>query len=328
MIGTIDVNVQAKFPAMPLDPMQAYVGSPSSIRVRNVPKKIGNWNITRVQFVAAYPDSTIKTAECVLVGGVWVGTIEGTQTSGKCLNGYSIYACGIDENGSAVSGYCLGKGDIEILKADGTIDPDAQAWYMKLYDEKPDDPNKGDVYIGSGMFEVWNGEEWFQQEVPLPSDLARTGLQTSVSEFINDVGYITANALPTNVSELENDAGYITASAIPSNVGDFNNDVGYITASAIPSDISAFNNDAYYITKYQVLPDTGTGHEGWALRAWKAEDATNAQVIYNYLSNSLYPDKTMFMRMWEKTPVVVEGKYESWYLSSIGETTYDPPIEM
>lgn len=48
MIGTIDVDVQAKFPNMPLDPMMAYVGSPSSIRVRNAPKRIGDWCIRSV----------------------------------------------------------------------------------------------------------------------------------------------------------------------------------------------------------------------------------------------------------------------------------------
>ena len=78
MIGTVDVEIQAKFPSMPLDPMQAYVNSPSSIRLRNVPKRIGKWAIESVQFVAAYPDGSIKTAQCVLTGGVWVGTIEGT----------------------------------------------------------------------------------------------------------------------------------------------------------------------------------------------------------------------------------------------------------
>ena len=77
MIGVIDVEIQAANVSMPLYPVRAFVNSPSSIRLRNVPRKIGQWNITSVQIVAAYPDSSIKTANCVLVGGVWVGTIEG-----------------------------------------------------------------------------------------------------------------------------------------------------------------------------------------------------------------------------------------------------------
>ena len=78
---------------------------------------------------------------------MWVGTIEGTQTSGKVQNGYSIFASGTDENGNEVSGYCLGKGDVEILKADGTIDPDAPAFYVKLLEEPSEDPKPGDMWF-------------------------------------------------------------------------------------------------------------------------------------------------------------------------------------
>lgn len=77
MLGTIDIAVNAKFPNMPLEPMFAFVGSASSIRVRNVPKKIGEWKITNVYFTVHYPDDSVKSAQCVLTGGIWVGTVEG-----------------------------------------------------------------------------------------------------------------------------------------------------------------------------------------------------------------------------------------------------------
>jgi len=48
MIGTIDIEIQAKNPNMALWPLRAYVNSPSSLRLRNVPKKIGQWEITSV----------------------------------------------------------------------------------------------------------------------------------------------------------------------------------------------------------------------------------------------------------------------------------------
>ena len=67
-----------------------------------------------------YPDKTQKTAQCVLVGGVWVGTIEGSSATGSYTNGYTVLANGTDENGNPVSGYVLGRGDVEILKEDGT----------------------------------------------------------------------------------------------------------------------------------------------------------------------------------------------------------------
>lgn len=155
MIGIVDCAVQAKYPNMPLDPMMAYVSSPSSIRVRNVPKRIGKWNIENVQFTAAYPDGSIKTAECVLVGGIWTGTIEGTMTSGTSTNGYTIFAGGTDENGETVSGYILGKGDVVILEADGTLNPNAPSYYVHLLSAQSETPKEGDLFPLSGKYYIW-----------------------------------------------------------------------------------------------------------------------------------------------------------------------------
>ena len=161
MIGIVDCAVQAKYPNMPLDPMMAYVSSPSSIRVRNVPKRIGKWNIENVQFTAAYPDGSIKTAECVLVGGIWTGTIEGTMTSGTSTNGYTIFAGGTDENGETVSGYILGKGDVVILEADGTLNPNAPSYYVHLLSSEGQTHNEGDLWQNDGTYYIWqNGQAW------------------------------------------------------------------------------------------------------------------------------------------------------------------------
>lgn len=154
MIGTVDVEIQAKFPNMPLDPMVAYVSSPSSIRVRNVPKRIGKWAIESVQFVAAYPDGSIKTAQCVLTGGVWVGTIEGTSTSGTSKNGYTIFASGTDENGNEVENYVLGKGDIEILDADGTLTPGETLAYVHLLSADSTGEKDGDLWQEDGTWKI------------------------------------------------------------------------------------------------------------------------------------------------------------------------------
>ena len=83
MIAIVSVEIQAANPSLPLYPWRAYVNSPSSLRVRNVPRKVGNWSIDRVYVTAAYPDNSIKTAECVLTGGVWVCTIAGSASSGE-----------------------------------------------------------------------------------------------------------------------------------------------------------------------------------------------------------------------------------------------------
>lgn len=155
MIGVIDVECQAANPNMPLHPMRAFVSSPSSIRVRNVPRRIGDWCIRNVYFTAIYPDGTIKTANCVLVGGVWVGTIEGTTTSGISQNGYTIFADGTDENGNNVTGYILGKGDIEILDADGTLKPDTVRYYVHLLSAEADTPKEGDMWPTSDGYVIW-----------------------------------------------------------------------------------------------------------------------------------------------------------------------------
>ena len=125
MIGIVDVSVQAANPNMPLNPFRAFVNSPSSLRIRNVPKRIGDWNISSVQLVLAYPDNTVKTVECKLIGNVWVGTVKGSSATGRCENGYTVFASGNNENGNPVSNYVMGKGLMEILEADETITPGA-----------------------------------------------------------------------------------------------------------------------------------------------------------------------------------------------------------
>lgn len=157
MIATIDVDIQAANPNMPLHPWRAYVGSPSSLRLRNVPKRIGDWHITSVKIVAAYPDGEIKTADCVLTGGIWVGTVAGTSTSGTSQNGYTVFADGTDEHGNPVTGYVLGKGDITILEADGSLNPDAPSYYVHLYDEQPEEPHEGDLFPTTDGFRIWQG---------------------------------------------------------------------------------------------------------------------------------------------------------------------------
>lgn len=155
MIAIVDVQVQAQNPSLPLFPWRAYVNSPSSLRVRNVPRRVGNWSIDRVYVTAAYPDNSLKTADCVLVGGVWVCTIEGSASPGESQNGYTIYADGVDENGDRVTGYVLGKGCISILETDGTITPGETTYYVHLLSSQPASPKEGDLWQLSGSWYIW-----------------------------------------------------------------------------------------------------------------------------------------------------------------------------
>lgn len=154
MIAVVDVKIQAENPSMPLWPMKAYVGSPSSIRVRNVPKKIGDWCISKIVFVANYPDNTTQTVECRLIGGVYVGTIDGSTRSGTVEQGYSIIADGVDENENAVNGYVLGKGDVEILVNDTHVNPDEVSYGMRLFEDESEQPKSGDVWLGEDSINI------------------------------------------------------------------------------------------------------------------------------------------------------------------------------
>ena len=155
MIAVVSVEIQAANPSMPLYPWRAYVNSPSSLRIRNVPRRVGNWNIDKVYVTAAYPDNSVKSAECVLVGGIWVCTIAGSTISGFSQNGYTIFADGKDENGNEVTGYVLGKGDITILEADGTITPGEDTYYVHMLSAEPSTPKDGDLWQLSGSWYIY-----------------------------------------------------------------------------------------------------------------------------------------------------------------------------
>ncbi len=159
MIGTIDVEICAANPQAPLYPLRAFVNSPSTLRLRNVPRKIGAWVITAVHIAAHYPTDEITTAQCVQTGGVWVGTLAGCGTAGSSTQGYTVFADGIDEHGNPVQGYVLGKGDVEILAADGTITPTETTHYVHLLSAAGATPKDGDMYPdGNGYMIVQGGE--------------------------------------------------------------------------------------------------------------------------------------------------------------------------
>jgi len=159
MIGTIDIAITSFHQNVPLETLRSFVGSPSSVRLRNVPKDIGSWRITSVKICASYPDNTIRTDECALANGLWVGTLPACTRSGRCASGFSVTADGIDENGNAVSGYVLGVGDVEVYNLDQTIG--GELCHLRLLDQMPSATCacKGDV-VNSGGWKVYDGCAW------------------------------------------------------------------------------------------------------------------------------------------------------------------------
>ena len=240
MIKTIDVECNAANPNLPLKPMFAFINSPSSIRVRNVPKRIGDWCIRKVYFTAVYPDSTVKTAECVLTGGVWVGTIEGSTTAGTLAQGYSIIADGVDENGNDVTGYVLGKGDVVIMKADGVPEPEPTTIFVKLQDDGTG-AEDGDIYPTENGYMIQQNGEPHLLGTPFDQITAYVDTQVSSKAEISDVedlsnslsNYYTKSETSSNV---ELDAKFETKadlSAIPTKTSELSNDSGFITEATL-----------------------------------------------------------------------------------------------
>ena len=160
MIGTVEVRCSAHRPQMPLQPLFTFCGSPSSVRIMDVPKSIGDWSIDEVKLIVKYPDNSTIVKNAVRNGCVWVATIQGTEISGKVSNGYEIVASGKDEDGNEVNGYVLGCGDVIVINRDVNATKDIEKFYVKWNDELPTNPAKGDLIYHNGNVRLFNGSEW------------------------------------------------------------------------------------------------------------------------------------------------------------------------
>lgn len=143
-----------------MHPVNAYINSPSSVRLRDVPKKIGNWKIDRVYIEITYPDETNFTVETKLIGGVYVGTFNGCEIAGTTAKGFVVKADGTDENGSTVDGYILGVGDIYILDSDGRTLPQNPIKVVNLVNEKSSNPHVGDALWVNSTLQIYDGVAW------------------------------------------------------------------------------------------------------------------------------------------------------------------------
>ena len=160
MIGTIRIKVAAHSPNLPLQPIFAFVDSPISIRIVDLPKRIGQWHITKAYLQITYPDDTERCVECLPVGGCHVATVEGSTRVGDTLNGYAVRADGVDENGNPVTGYTLGRGDVFILDADTCISANQRSCCLRLWEYEPQEPKRGDVLCEDSGLAFYTGENW------------------------------------------------------------------------------------------------------------------------------------------------------------------------
>ena len=155
MVGTIQIKCSAHNPSMPLCPVFAFQDSYQQVRISDVPKKIGDWNIKRVEVECLFPDNRTMRFDGELVGGVWAATISACPIAGTSKNGFVVN--GYDENGNK---YVLGKSDLYIITNDSRIVPQKELDVVNILPNKPDAPHVGDAVFVDGKFEVYDGEKW------------------------------------------------------------------------------------------------------------------------------------------------------------------------
>lgn len=309
MIGTLSIKINSANPNIPLKTLFAFINSPSSIRVIDVPKKIGKWNITQVIVSATYPDNSIVSSSCVLTGGCWTGTISGSSSVGKSLNGYTITANGTDENGNTITGYILGKGDVVILDADGRTIIDGKVTYLHLIEgDIPEDPKEGDVIFNDNGWKIYHDEDWIDFGGKSPSwgiiegniedqtdlidkfdnvDLRLGDIEGDISNVKSNVSNLSANLISTQneLADAERDIDE-TNDRVDNLSADHNTTKNDVTAikSKIPNAASTENQladkdfvnssinnfAAFYITK-------DSAGNAFATKA----ELTNATVFYS-----------------------------------------------
>lgn len=243
----------------------------------------------------------------MLVGGVWVGTIEGSPTAGSCTNGYTVIADGIDENGNPVNGYVLGRGDVEILKEDGT--PIEDPTHFVTDDEL-------DTAISSKA-EISAVEEVAEDVANLANSLSDyyTKSETSSASEINTVIETKADlsSIPTKTSELSNDSGFITSASVPTKTSDLTNDSNYITSAQVEP-ITVFGVSGYAKKSYMaylITPRYVSKNEIVNTAAFRGELKPNLQT--NELELDLIGE--------------IDGKFP-WNLSQLFGTQYSPAVRL
>ena len=236
MIGTIDINVNAAHPNVPLAPVFSWRGSASRINVEGVPSLCGSWYVSAVSIAVATPDGKTAAYPCQRTSnGVYSTTIEATDTPGKSANGITITAT--DEEGKD---FVLGRGDLYILDGAAIPAPGDVSWTVRLLSSKPENPKDGDAYFGEdGTLMVYSGGSWRN---PMPS----ATVPTKVSAFENDAGYITSKQVKPGSKE-----GY-AADAERADKALSADKAGSVAWSGVtdkPTKVSEFDNDAGYIAK-------------------------------------------------------------------------------
>lgn len=229
MIGTFELKLTASQPQKPLPPVFSFQGSPQSLRLIDVPKSIGNWQITKVKVSALYPNNRTVTKEATRTGSVWVATFDGCETAGKVTQGLTILADGLDEGNEPVENYKLGKADIYVLEDENDIRRMVAGSTLVYRDDIPATPSKGDVLVVGEELKIYNGEEWVTISGGSSGDTYTKEeideMVSSIDSSISELG-ASVSAIDSSVSTLGSSLSILSAS-----VSSFGEDLAVVNAS-------------------------------------------------------------------------------------------------
>lgn len=290
MIGTLELKLTASQPQKPLPPVFSFQGSPQSLRLVDVPKGIGTWQITKVKVSALYPNNRTVTKEATRTGSVWVATFDGCETAGKVTQGLTILADGIDEGNEPVENYKLGKADIYVLEDENDIRRMVAGSTLVYRDDIPATPSKGDVLVVGEELKIYNGEEWVTisggssddtytkeeiDEMVEEIDSSIGELASSVSTLDSSISELGASvsALGSSVSALDSSVSVLTAS-----VSSFGEDLSVVNAS-VSSLTSSMTSLTYQVTRLSSsMTSLASTKRDKTDKAWKYTRQTDTEM--------------------------------------------------
>ena len=253
----------------------------------------------------------------MLVGGVWVGTVEGSSATGSYTNGYTVLANGTDENGNPVSGYVLGRGDVEILKEDGTPIADDPTHFVT------DDELEAAI---SSKAEISDVDDVANDLADLSNSLSDYYTKSETSSAVElDAKFETKadlsalNEVADSLSDYYTKNETSSATEIQTALNGKQPTGDYALTSQIPTKTSDLSNDNDYITSAQVEPDSRfIGFSKSSNAALHLYNITNGTVYDNL--NSLWLDNGQ--------PFVEGMEYYPWQLTKWFNDTFATPLQL
>lgn len=162
MIGPVSVKVSSAHPDFPLRAVPVFQGSACSVGVECVPAYFGGVAVTGVSVSIETPDGETSTVAAKRSGCMWVATFGADVfgVPGSVRNGLTVTAHGLEEDGTTPAAWTLGKGDIDVISADGVPVP-GEVWQtVHLRDSVPSTPVKGDLAKVGDEWRIYTGREW------------------------------------------------------------------------------------------------------------------------------------------------------------------------